>query len=96
MYSHYAQENRADTVSQITPAQLLRGGIATSEAPGVLVSALGQLGLLKEARPEAADVLLIGPNYTISRDERQIAPFRSAKHADHLFDGLRRAGLFER
>jgi hypothetical protein len=54
------------------------------------------LGLLKEARPEAADVLLIGPNYTISRDERQIAPFRSAKHADHLFDGLRRAGLSER
>ena len=63
MYSHYAQENRAGTVSQITPTQLLRGGIATSEAPGVLVSALGQLGLLKEARPKAADVLPIDPNY---------------------------------
>jgi adenylate cyclase len=58
-------------------------------------AAFAQLGRLEEARSEAAEVLRIDPKYAISRDERPRVPFRFAKHAEHLFDGFRKAGLPE-
>jgi adenylate cyclase len=60
-----------------------------------LAAAFAQSGRLEEARSEAAEALRIDPKYTICRDERPRVPFRHAKHAEHLFDGLRRAGLPE-
>jgi adenylate cyclase len=60
-----------------------------------LAAAFAQSGHREEARSEAAETLRIDPRYTICRDERPRVPFRRAEHAEHLFDGLRRAGLPE-
>jgi adenylate cyclase len=74
----------------------------TSRAPDmslgrvVLAATLAQLGRLDEARAEAAEVLRIDPNYTIDGTQRRIAPFKRPEDAEHLFDGLRKAGLPER
>ena len=60
-----------------------------------LAATYAQMGRLEEARAEAAEVLRVQPNYTISGTTRQILGFRSAKDDKHLFDGLRKAGLPE-
>jgi adenylate cyclase len=54
------------------------------------------LGRLDEARAEAAEVLRIDPKYTIGGTQRRQALFKRPEDAEHLFDGLRKAGLPER
>jgi adenylate cyclase len=59
-----------------------------------LAAAYIQSGRLVEAKTEAAEVLRIEPNFTIAR-WKCTAPYKDPKDAEHLFDGLRRAGLPE-
>jgi adenylate cyclase len=59
-----------------------------------LAAAYAQSGLLEEARKEAAEVLRINPGFTIESWKR-LAPFKDPKDAEHLIDGLRKAGLPE-
>jgi adenylate cyclase len=66
------------------------------EAHGWLAASLAQLGRLDEARAEAAEVLRIDPKYTIDGTHRRLALFKRPEDAEHLFDGLRKAGLPER
>ena len=73
-----------------------------SRAPGMRVShvwlaaGLAQLGRLDEAHAEAAEVLRIDPKFTIDGSQRRQALFKRPEDAEHLFDGLRKAGLPER
>lgn len=62
----------------------------------VLAACLAQLGRLDEARAEVAEVLRIDRNYTIDGTQRRVSPFKYTEDAEHLFDGLRKAGLPER
>jgi adenylate cyclase len=74
----------------------------TSRAPDMrqghiwLAANLAQLGHLDEARAEAAEVLRIDPKYTIDGTQRRLALFKRPEDVEHLFDGLRKAGLPER
>ena len=74
----------------------------TSRAPDmslghvVLAATLAQLGQLDEARAAAAEVLRTDPKYTIDGKQRRLARFKRPEDVEHLFDGLRKAGLPER
>ena len=57
-----------------------------------LAAAYAQLGRLDEARTEAAEVLRADPKWTINKGAR-LLPFKRPADAEHLFDGLRKAGL---
>jgi adenylate cyclase len=70
-------------------APTLRGGHS------LLAATYAQLGQMEEARVEAAEALRIQPNYTISGTTMRILGFKAAEDAEHLFDGLRKAGLPE-
>jgi adenylate cyclase len=61
-----------------------------------LAANLAQLGQLDEARAEAAEVLRIDPKYTIDGTQRRLSLLKRPEDAEHLFDGLRKAGLPER
>jgi adenylate cyclase len=58
-----------------------------------LAANLAQLGQLDEARAEAAEVLRIDPKYTIDGTQRRLALYKRPEDAEHLLDGLRKAGL---
>jgi adenylate cyclase len=76
---------------------LLREGV--SRAPNSLgghvwlSATYAQLGKLEEARAEAAEVLRIGPQWTIEGTLARLITFKRTEDAEHLFDGLRKAGL---
>jgi adenylate cyclase len=59
-----------------------------------LAGACAQSGQLEEAREEAAEVLRINPGFTIERYKRLVV-YKNPEDAEHLIDGLRRAGLPE-
>jgi adenylate cyclase len=59
-----------------------------------LAAACAQIGQLAEARTAAAEVLRINPAFTIENWKCQAA-YRHSTDAEHLFDGLRKAGLPE-
>jgi adenylate cyclase len=73
-----------------------------SRAPGRreghswLAATLAQLGRLDEARAEAVEVLRIDPKFTIDGTQRRLSLLKRPEDAEHLFDGLRKAGLPER
>ena len=60
-----------------------------------LAAAYAQLGELGRAREQAAAVLQIEPNYTIRGMGKYFSPFRRSADAEHLYEGLRMAGLPE-
>jgi len=60
-----------------------------------LAANLAQLGHLDEARAEAAEALRIDPMCTIDV-QRRLSLYKRPEDAEHLFDGLRKAGLPER
>jgi adenylate cyclase len=57
-----------------------------------LAAAYAKLGQIAEARAEAAEVLRIEPGFTIAR-WKCTAVYKNPADAEHLFDGLREAGL---
>ncbi len=59
-----------------------------------LAAAYAQVGQLTEARAAADDVRRIEPGFTIDR-WRATAVYKNQEDAEHLFDGLRKAGLPE-
>jgi adenylate cyclase len=59
-----------------------------------LASACAQSGQLEEARKEAAEVLRINPGFTIA-SWKHMAVYKDPKDAEHILDGLRKAGLPE-
>ena len=61
-------------------------------AHGWLAATYGQLGQLEQARAHAAEVLRLEPDCSLSRYGRLIV-YRNPDDADHLLDGLRKAGL---
>ena len=58
-------------------------------------AACAQLGQIAEARSATAEVLRIEPGFTIDR-WKCTAPYKNPDDAQHLLDGLRKAGLPER
>ena len=60
----------------------------------MLAAAYAQSGQLEEAKAEAAEVLRINPGFTIESWKR-LAVYKDPKDAEHLLDGLRKAGLLE-
>jgi adenylate cyclase len=61
-----------------------------------LAATYAQLGEIEQARAEAAEVLRIDPKFTIDGTQARLTPFKRPENAEHLFDGLRKAGLPER
>jgi adenylate cyclase len=59
-----------------------------------LAASYAQLGQLAEAHVEAAEVLRIEPGFTIEK-WKCTAVYKNPEDAEHLFDGLRKAGLPE-
>src|SRR5262249_39910521 len=61
----------------------------------VLAATYARLGRFEEAQTEAAEVLRIQPNYTISGTAKLVAPFKLPEDDKHFCVGLRLAGLPE-
>jgi adenylate cyclase len=61
-----------------------------------LAANLAQLGQLDEASAEAAEILRIDPKFTIDGTQRRLSRFKRPEDAEHLFDGLRKAGVPEK
>jgi adenylate cyclase len=57
-----------------------------------LAATYAQMGLLDEARGQAAQALAILPSYALPTS----TPFKRRADAEHILDGLRKAGLPER
>ncbi len=64
----------------------------TDLARGLLVSALGHLGEIDEARRIWAELKQINPNYTFATHIARL-PFKNPADAERIKDGLARAGL---
>jgi adenylate cyclase len=60
-----------------------------------LAANLAQLGQLDAAHAEAAEVLRINPKFTIDGTHVRLKRFKRREDAEHLLDGLRKAGLPE-
>jgi len=60
-----------------------------------LAAAYAQVGERERAHEEASAVLQIQPDYTIQGTAKHFGPFKRLEDADHLFEGLRKAGLPE-
>jgi adenylate cyclase len=58
-----------------------------------LAAAYGNLGSTDDARNQAATLLSLQPDFTISATARPLAVFKIASHADAFLEGLRRCGL---
>jgi adenylate cyclase len=61
-----------------------------------LAATYAQMGKLGEAYAEAAEVLRIDPKFTIDGTQRRLVLFERPQDGEHLFDGLRNAGLPEK
>jgi adenylate cyclase len=92
--ANYMLKRYADAV------RLLRD--CTSPPPNLLhlqfflASAYAQLGQLEEARAETAEVLRIDPSFTVAKSKRTYLYFwKNPSDAEHIIDGLRKAGLPE-
>jgi adenylate cyclase len=58
-------------------------------------AAYAQVGELDHAREEAEAVTQMQPDYGINAIGKHFSPFKRPDDAEHLFDGLRKAGLLE-
>jgi adenylate cyclase len=89
--AHYMLKAHAEALPPlrecVTRAPDLRGGHLW------LAAAYAQLGRLEEARVEAAEALRIDPTWTIKGTNERLFPFKCPEHREHLFEGLRKAGL---
>jgi adenylate cyclase len=62
---------------------------------GLLAATYARLGHIEEARAHAAELLCLGPTFTISGAGRALSAFKDPEDDKHFFDGLRKAGLPE-
>jgi hypothetical protein len=67
--------------------------VAGQLCPGVRI---GRERAYEEAPVPAAEVLRIDPKWTITQKGARIFTFKRPEDAEHMFDGLRKAGLPER
>jgi len=58
-----------------------------------LTAAYGHLGQLEESRAQAAQILRLDPQFIAARTFRRASAFWRPEDADHLAEGLRKAGL---
>ena len=58
-----------------------------------LAATYAQLGLQEDAEREVEELLRIDSNHTIDGYYRRVPPYKLASDAEHLFTGLRKAGL---
>ena len=60
-----------------------------------LAATYAQFGFQEDAEREVTELLGIDPNHTIDGYYRRVPPYKLASDAEHLFAGLRKAGLPE-
>jgi adenylate cyclase len=90
--ANYMLKRYGDAVRWCRDAAL---GLPNSQWPHLcLASAYAQSEQLEEARAEAAEVLRINPGFTIESWKR-LAVYKNPEDAEHLIDGLHKAGLPE-
>jgi adenylate cyclase len=75
--------------------RLARRPNAGNHRPDWLAATYARPGRPEQARAEVAEVLRIQPSFTISGTARWTMPFKSAQDGEHLFEGLRMAGVPE-
>ena len=91
-YAHYMLEQYTHALSPLRDF--------VSQAPtwwagrSLLAATLARMGHLDEARAEAVEALRLAPNFSIS-GFRPLFGLKNERDEDHLFDGLRKAGLPE-
>jgi len=92
-FAHYMLKQHSQALSllrdYVAQVPTLRGG------HGLLAATYAQLGQVEKARAEAAEVLRLGPSFTISGAGRRLSAFKSPQDDKHFFDGLSKAGLPE-
>ena len=91
--AHYLRKQYSDALSNlrdcVSRAPMHRGAHAW------LAATYAQLGQIEDARAEAATVLRLQGNYTITGTATALQSLKSANDAMHYFEGLRKAGLPE-
>jgi adenylate cyclase len=92
--AYYTVKQYSDAVAQLRECVSRTPNLAGGHA--WLAATYAQLGQLEDARSEATKVLRINPRYSIRGSQMLTTPFKCAEQAEHLSDGLRKAGLPER
>ena len=91
--AHYLRKQYSDALPNlrdcVSRAPMHRGAHAW------LAAIYAQLGQIEDARAEAATVLRLQANYTITGTATALQSLKSANDAKHYFEGLRKAGLPE-
>jgi len=91
--AHYMLKDYARALSLlrdcVSVSPNMRGGHT------LLAATYAQMGRLEEARAAVAEIMRIEPNYTIGGSSRPMIAFKNPEDDQHLFDGLRKAGLPE-
>jgi adenylate cyclase len=91
--ANYMLKRYADAVRSLRDCMSRETNILL--VPGVvLASAYAQLGQPEEARAEIVEVRRLDPSFTIAKFKR-INRFKNLSDAEHLIDGMRKAGLPE-
>ena len=92
-FAHYMLKQHTQALS------LLRDYVAQvptfRAGHGLLAATYARLGQMDEARAQAAEVLRLGPGFTISGAGRTLSAFKDPEDDKHFFNGLRKAGLPE-
>src|SRR5262245_16053302 len=88
---YYIVRKYADALSLIRESTSRSPNFRTPHL--VAAATYAQLGQLQEAQLEAREVLRIEPSFTIGVTGKCFMVFKDTADADHLFEGLRKAGL---
>ena len=91
--AYYIVKQYRDAVAQLRECVSRTPNLAGGHA--WLAATYAQLEQLEDARSEATKVLRINPEYSMLGAQMLTTPFRRAEDAEHLFEGLRKAGLPE-
>jgi adenylate cyclase len=92
-FAHYMLKQHAQALSLLQ--DIVAEVPAFRASHGLLAATYARLGQMDEARAQAAEVLRLGPGFTISGAGRTLSTFKDPEDDKHFFDGLRKAGLPE-